>query len=194
MKREEKPHWRSHKQPLQRSPRARQEIGASASASGRETWLTIALKISYFLPGLILGFTLGLWTELPKNAGKALFTPAAPRSGSKARRGNAAASGSSSSSGSSVINSDQTGELKMVFVVRMDLKMGGGKIASQCAHAAVGIYSDLMQRNDLKAKAERAGLPTFTIADAGRTQVAAGSKTVLVIGPGFTHFPSFDFA
>ncbi|EFJ38213.1 hypothetical protein SELMODRAFT_73999, partial [Selaginella moellendorffii] len=101
-----------------------------------------------------------------------------------------------------------------VLVVRMDLKMGGGKIASQCAHAAVGIYSDLMQSNrsllskwescgqpkivvsckhepemnDLKAKAERAGLPTFTIADAGRTQVAAGSKTVLVIGPGFTHF------
>ncbi|XP_024527422.1 probable peptidyl-tRNA hydrolase 2 [Selaginella moellendorffii] len=164
MKREEKPHWRSHKQPLQRSPRARQEIGASASASGRETWLTIALKISYFLPGLILGFTLGLWTELPKNAGKALFTPAAPRSGSKARRGNAAASGSSSSSGSSVINSDQTGELKMVLVVRMDLKMGGGKIASQCAHAAVGIYSDLMQSNrSLLSKWESCGQPKIVV-------------------------------
>jgi PTH2 family peptidyl-tRNA hydrolase len=39
-------------------------------------------------------------------------------------------------------------------------------------------------RNELRSKAERAGLPTFTVADAGRTQVAAGSKTVLVIGPG----------
>ncbi|KAI5055072.1 hypothetical protein GOP47_0030217 [Adiantum capillus-veneris] len=88
--------------------------------------------------------------------------------------------------------------------------MGSGKIASQCAHAAVGIYEELMQSqrqlllnweqcgqpkivvtcknqqemNDLRAKAKKTGLPTFTVADAGRTQVAAGSKTVLVVGPG----------
>ncbi|THG20069.1 hypothetical protein TEA_000622 [Camellia sinensis var. sinensis] len=123
---------------------------------------------------------------------------------------------------------------KKVLVVRQDLKMGAGKIASQCAHAATGMYSELMQRfdnakhritsfiqalkltlslisavpfeamgamwttqnschmqestrnvsrNKLKEAAENIGLPTFVVADAGRTQVSAGSKTVLAIGP-----------
>ncbi|XP_028096219.1 peptidyl-tRNA hydrolase 2, mitochondrial-like [Camellia sinensis] len=97
-----------------------------------------------------------------------------------------------------------------VLVVRQDLKMGAGKIASQCAHAATGMYSELMQSqrallrqwelcgqpkivvtcknqqemNKLKEAAENIGLPTFVVADAGRTQVSAGSKTVLAIGPG----------
>ncbi|KAI7994230.1 hypothetical protein LOK49_LG11G01758 [Camellia lanceoleosa] len=105
-------------------------------------------------------------------------------------------------------NTDE--ELKMVLVVRQDLKMGAGKIASQCAHAATGMYSELMQSqrsllrqwelcgqpkivvtcknqqemNKLKEAAENIGLPTFVVADAGRTQVSAGSKTVLAIGPG----------
>ncbi|KAJ7517285.1 hypothetical protein O6H91_21G016800 [Diphasiastrum complanatum] len=98
----------------------------------------------------------------------------------------------------------------MVLIVRQDLRMGGGKVASQCAHAAVGSYIELLksqrslltkwelcgqpkivvtcknqlEMNELKCKAEKVGLPTFVVADAGRTQVAAGSRTVLVIGPG----------
>ena len=32
-------------------------------------------------------------------------------------------------------------------------------------------------------KAEKAGLVTYMVADAGRTQIAAGSRTVLAIGP-----------
>ncbi|XP_075495032.1 uncharacterized protein LOC142532603 isoform X3 [Primulina tabacum] len=71
-----------------------------------------------------------------------------------------------------------------VFVVRQDLKMGAGMIASQCAHAATGIYSELMERNKLRDAAESIRLPTFIVADAGRTQVSAGSNTVLAIGPG----------
>ncbi|KAH9606342.1 hypothetical protein KSS87_007155 [Heliosperma pusillum] len=97
-----------------------------------------------------------------------------------------------------------------VLVVRQDLKMGPGKIASQCAHAAMGMYAELMQSQrsllrqweqcgqakivvtcknlkeltKLEQDAETIGLPTFVVADAGRTQVAAGSKTVLAIGPG----------
>lgn len=39
-------------------------------------------------------------------------------------------------------------------------------------------------RNKLRDAAEGIGLPTFVVADAGRTQVSAGSKTVLAIGPG----------
>lgn len=45
-------------------------------------------------------------------------------------------------------------------------------------------YDAILNRNELRGKADGAGLPTYTVADAGRTQVAAGSKTVLVIGPG----------
>ncbi|CAN1784966.1 Peptidyl-tRNA hydrolase 2, mitochondrial [Linum perenne] len=108
-------------------------------------------------------------------------------------------------------------ELKMVrtafwqvLVVRQDLKMGTGKIASQCAHASTGMYSELMQSDRsllrrweqcgqpkivvtcknqtemdrLKEAADDIGLPTFVVADAGRTQVSAGSKTVMAVGPG----------
>lgn len=98
----------------------------------------------------------------------------------------------------------------MVLVVRQDLKMGAGKIASQCAHAATGLYADLLasnrvllrqweqfgqakivltcknqqEMNRIKETAEYRGIPTFIVADAGRTQVVAGSKTVLAVGPG----------
>lgn len=36
-------------------------------------------------------------------------------------------------------------ELKMVLCVNMALKMGGGKIGAQCAHAAVGVLRDNYQ-------------------------------------------------
>jgi len=98
---------------------------------------------------------------------------------------------------------------KLVFVVRMDLRMRVGKIASQCAHAAIGIYAELSQNNPsaltqwlgqgqakvvlkcanleqltkLENEAKALSLPTHVVHDAGRTQVAAGSATVLAIGP-----------
>ncbi|GJP49228.1 hypothetical protein CLOM_g8466 [Closterium sp. NIES-68] len=98
----------------------------------------------------------------------------------------------------------------MVLVVRQDLKMGSGKVAAQCAHAAVGVLTDLQssnksllrhyeacgqpkivvtcsnlkEMNELRGKAQQHRLPVYTVCDAGRTQVAAGSKTVLAVGPG----------
>lgn len=103
-----------------------------------------------------------------------------------------------------------TGDYKMVFVVRNDLKMGKGKVAAQCGHAAIGAYKQMLRRDQellrrwesgggmkvvvkapdeqsfLSAAAEAAGrgLSTHIVRDAGRTQIAAGSKTVLCIGPG----------
>lgn len=41
-----------------------------------------------------------------------------------------------------------------------------------------------MCRLDLAEKAIAAGLVTCLISDAGRTQIAPGSKTVLGVGPG----------
>jgi len=37
---------------------------------------------------------------------------------------------------------DSHGKYKMILVVRNDLKMGKGKIAAQCCHAAVGAYEE----------------------------------------------------
>jgi PTH2 family peptidyl-tRNA hydrolase len=98
-----------------------------------------------------------------------------------------------------------------VLVVRCDLDMGVGKIGAQCGHASVGAYKRLMrtQHKPLVTMWERGGaakivvrckdqrelmeledaaglqrLPTFKVSDAGHTQVAAGSVTVLAIGPG----------
>ncbi|KAG6544698.1 hypothetical protein Mapa_013888 [Marchantia paleacea] len=179
-----------------------------------ETWLSAALGLANFVPGFVMGFLIGVLVELPKG-GKSVPADASSKkrlTGGGGRRGLRSNTGTFRPSNSaSIAAEEESGELKMVFVVRLDLKMGAGKIASQCAHAAVGSYEECLSRgqrlllrkwedcgqpkivvtcrnqhemNELRAKAERAGLPCFTVADAGRTQVAAGSKTVLSIGPG----------
>lgn len=100
-------------------------------------------------------------------------------------------------------------ERKMVFVVRKDLKLGPGKMAVQVAHAATSLaeanrkrkrddYDEwlrdgqkkvvvkaesLEQLFALKEQAERRGLPTSLIQDAGLTEVAPGTVTCLGIGP-----------
>jgi peptidyl-tRNA hydrolase, PTH2 family len=53
--------------------------------------------------------------------------------------------------------------------------MGQAKIAVK-----VELESEIY---DLMAAAKAAGLVTYLVEDAGRTQIAAGSKTVLAIGP-----------
>mmetsp|Transcript_24869 Transcript_24869/g.67716 ORF Transcript_24869/g.67716 Transcript_24869/m.67716 type:complete len:174 (-) Transcript_24869:701-1222(-) len=100
-------------------------------------------------------------------------------------------------------------ELKMVLCVNESLKMGKGKIGAQCAHAAVGVLQSSQrtqgvalrqwemcgqpkialrinneeEMDDLAEKATAAGLPAYIVCDAGRTQIAAGSQTVLAVGP-----------
>ncbi|KAK8738645.1 hypothetical protein OTU49_003987, partial [Cherax quadricarinatus] len=105
---------------------------------------------------------------------------------------------------------DGTGECKLVLIVRNDLKMGKGKVAAQCSHATLKAYKQAKKKNarqlkaweingqpkvvlkiddeasmlDLAALARDAGLIVSIIQDAGRTQIAAGSRTVLGVGPG----------
>ncbi|KAK2168616.1 hypothetical protein LSH36_15g02113 [Paralvinella palmiformis] len=107
----------------------------------------------------------------------------------------------------------ERGETKLVLVVRTDLKMGKGKIAAQCAHAAVIAHETLSRRNpellkewkyhgqpkvvvkidseeallELAKMARSLGLTASLVQDAGRTQIAPGTKTVLGVGPGSVH-------
>ena len=100
---------------------------------------------------------------------------------------------------------------KMVIVVRTDLKMGKGKIAAQVGHGVLGSFLDCMKMYpqnldyynensrpkivlkiegeenliNIYREARNAKLPCNLVVDAGRTQIAPGSKTVCAIGPGF---------
>ncbi|KAF8480935.1 PTH2-domain-containing protein [Russula ochroleuca] len=100
-------------------------------------------------------------------------------------------------------------ECKLVLVVRSDLDMSTGKVAAQCAHATLACYKALSRTNPsllrhwertgqtkvalrcdsedemllLQAQAQSLNICARSIQDAGRTQIAAGSRTVLGIGP-----------
>jgi len=101
------------------------------------------------------------------------------------------------------------GPCKMVLVVRTDVGMGKGKAAAQCAHAAVMCYKKALreapemvdrwegmgvtkvcvkvdseeQLLNLATHAREAGVVFGVVRDAGRTQIASGTVTVLGIGP-----------
>ncbi|PYH96222.1 PTH2-domain-containing protein [Aspergillus ellipticus CBS 707.79] len=115
--------------------------------------------------------------------------------------------------GSELASFDQSAEeVKLVLVVRTDLGMTKGKIAAQCSHATLACYkylvahtpgSSMLRRwesqgqakialqvkseedmEEMQAKAISLGLCARVITDAGRTQIASGSRTVLgVLGP-----------
>lgn len=100
-----------------------------------------------------------------------------------------------------------TSQFKLVLVVRKDLSMGTGKIAAQCSHASIQAYkkcNKLLQFKwamsgqmkvvvscpddkamlEINEKAKSMNVRTSIIHDAGRTQIAPGSMTVLAVGPG----------
>jgi PTH2 family peptidyl-tRNA hydrolase len=100
-------------------------------------------------------------------------------------------------------------EYKMIIVARSDLKLSPGKLAAQVAHAAVACAFDTKRNNSkwfhkwqdeggkkavvkvdsekdfypLKEKAEELKIAAQIISDAGFTEIPAGTKTVLGIGP-----------
>jgi PTH2 family peptidyl-tRNA hydrolase len=94
---------------------------------------------------------------------------------------------------------------KMALIVRSDLKLSKGKIASQCSHAAVLCYQTALKSNSkLASQWSSMGQPKIVlkvdslneleilyktakdkklivelVQDAGRTQVAPGTKTTI---------------
>ena len=101
----------------------------------------------------------------------------------------------------------------MAFLCRVDLQLSPGKLAVQCAHAAVAslqqakkTHSRMVQRwqeassrkvclavedeNETEhflQLVQEASLPFAMIGDAGLTEVAPGTVTVLGVGPGPKH-------
>jgi PTH2 family peptidyl-tRNA hydrolase len=100
-------------------------------------------------------------------------------------------------------------EYKMVIVTRSDLSLSAGKLAAQVSHAAV-TCTLLTKKNKpdwfakwqregakkvvvkvetleeffpLKEKAEKLGITTDIVTDAGHTEIPEGTQTVLGIGP-----------
>ncbi|MEM3791199.1 MAG: peptidyl-tRNA hydrolase Pth2 [Candidatus Micrarchaeaceae archaeon] len=100
-------------------------------------------------------------------------------------------------------------EIKQVIVVRTDIKMGIGKLASQVAHASLSSYLETKKVDEemakawieegqkkivLKASSEETleklknafdflHIPNALISDAGLTQIEPGTITALGIGP-----------
>ncbi len=95
---------------------------------------------------------------------------------------------------------------KQVIIVRKDLKLGVGKIASQAAHAAIGAMrtaddesveswesegskkvvlkvDSLKEMKEIKNKLKKTKMPYFLVKDAGLTQLKTGTATALGIGP-----------
>lgn len=105
--------------------------------------------------------------------------------------------------------------MKIVIIIRRDLKMRRGKEIAQGAHAAMGAYNDSMDRwgpiaEDmvepwatngrkkvclkvsseseiirLTSLCEKAGIGHYLVRDAGRTEVPPMSPTALGIGPDY---------
>jgi PTH2 family peptidyl-tRNA hydrolase len=102
-------------------------------------------------------------------------------------------------------------ELKMWLAVRCDLDLSAGKLATQAGHAyqwlhdprdaekpwctaglprygspkiAVRVDSEReLQR--VQSEAEKAGIPYYTVNDAGRTELEPGTTTVVAFGPAY---------
>jgi len=100
------------------------------------------------------------------------------------------------------------GDIKQVVVVRIDLKMGKGKIAAQVGHACV-LGAEHVRRShpewydewwggqekvvlkvpgikelqEVKRHAIDLNLPWSEVIDAGHTQIAPGTTTCISIGP-----------
>jgi peptidyl-tRNA hydrolase, PTH2 family len=98
---------------------------------------------------------------------------------------------------------------KQCLIIRNDVKMSCGKRCAQAAHASIGAYNNadkslqkawlsegqkkvVLRANDertlyeLKVIAERSGVSSSLIQDAGMTEIPPGTITALGLGPART--------
>ena len=101
-------------------------------------------------------------------------------------------------------------DYKMTLVVNSSLKMGKGKTSAQCCHACLGAFrraermrpdvvrawsrigqakvvlkaESTQELEDLEQVCKALNIPCCLVQDAGRTQIAPGSITVIAVGPG----------
>ncbi|KIW06464.1 peptidyl-tRNA hydrolase [Verruconis gallopava] len=166
--------------------------------------------LAYVLLGVLTGFFLGRISATTISPANALHTPT---KAGKAKAEDSIESDSEGEGDEQGELGDFKGsneECKLVLVVRTDLGMTKGKIAAQCSHATLACYKALKAANSpiltrwermgqakvtvqaksedelllLQAQAVSLGLCARIIHDAGRTQIASGSATVLGVGPG----------
>ncbi|KAJ3652526.1 hypothetical protein Zmor_018482 [Zophobas morio] len=104
---------------------------------------------------------------------------------------------------------DPKDEYRLIMGVRNDLKMQKGKVAAQCGHAAMAAYAKALEQTpqtlerwlrfggtkiavridsedellELDEKAREMNVLSSIIRDAGQTQVAPGTRTVIALGP-----------
>jgi len=184
---DEEPHFDSDRTPYQDTI----DDDAEEEVSKEESWLTG--QFWYLISGLLFGVMANLlsrmWSTMQGGRGAASGGAAVPTTTSSAK----------------YFSHDN----KMVFVIRTDLQMGKGKVAAQCAHAAIMCYKraaketpqllkqwelfgqtkvtvkgeSMQVLNELESKAKSMGMVTAIVRDAGRTQVETGTFTVLGIGP-----------
>ncbi|MGI0132540.1 MAG: aminoacyl-tRNA hydrolase [Thermoplasmata archaeon] len=107
------------------------------------------------------------------------------------------------------VSGSSRGDHKMVLVVRGELRLTAGKAAVQVAHGAVMLYQAAERRStaalkawlaegqrkiavvaptladleEIQRRARAAGVPCLFVEDAGLTEVPAGTRTVLGLGP-----------
>lgn len=100
-------------------------------------------------------------------------------------------------------------EIKQVIIVRKDLNMSKGKIASQCCHACLNAYEksnetirkiwkeqgekkvilaveNLEELLKIKREAKKLRIPSFLVKDAGKTELKEDTITCLALGPDYS--------
>jgi PTH2 family peptidyl-tRNA hydrolase len=173
------------------------------------TFVEVRLPLAYLITGAIAGFFLGRFSAVAPSSPSSSPAPSSKQSKEAASEDDYEADSEDDQAELGSFASSRE-ECKLVLVVRTDLGMTKGKIAAQCSHATLACYKALKAINSpvlarwerlgqakvsvqvkseeellvLQAQAVSLGLCAKVIHDAGRTQIASGSATVLGVGPG----------